>query len=199
MKPSFPDIPLSPVNRQAANLLAASDPQQINDSAFKLELQKECDELALSITSMEGQLATFQGEPNEWFRQCRYNLEVATKKLKTNRHTVTMLTRMASEISAHKAATAKAEAETAKANSHAKQCEIAMNRQREITKRLKDQQKHALANAVAKTERHAASMNQERVFLQAFRRATKEKYGPEVNLELIQKADAILATGWLPT
>ncbi len=198
MKTSFPDTALTPVNRQAAKLLAGAEPDQINESRFKLELQKECDDLAASITSMEAQLAAYQGEPNQWFRQCSYNLNVAVKKLKTNRHTITMLTRMAAEIAANKAAIAKAEAQTAKAQAQMVEAQQAAKKQEEISKRLQEQQRVSLARAITKTERHAITMNEDLVFFKAFRRVTKETYGLEAHMSLIKKAEALISSGWKP-
>jgi hypothetical protein len=198
MKTSFPDIPLSPVNRQAAELLAASDPEQINDSLFRLELQKECDELAASIASMEGQLASFQGEPNEWHRQCSYNLNVATKKLKTNRHIITMISQMASEIAKHQVVIAKAEAKTAQAQGQIAKMQFAAMKQEEITKRLAEIQQGSIAKAVAKAETHAVTMQQDLVHLKAFRKACRETVGLDMQKIIHEKAEELIASGWKP-
>lgn len=198
MKTSFPDIPLAPVNRQAAELLAGADPDQLNEAPFKLELQTECNELATSITSMEAQLASFRGEPNEWFRQCSYNLNVAVKKLKTNRHIITTLGRMASELAKHKADVAKAEAQTARAQAESQKFQLAAKKQEEITQRITQSQQAAIAKAIAKAEMHAITMQDDLVKLKAFRKACRYTVGLDVQKIIHQEAEKLIASGWKP-
>lgn len=192
MQSSFPNIPLIPVNAQAARLMAdTNSPANFTDTGFTLELQKECDELAEAITRMEKQLASHQGGKTTWFNQCTYNLGVAVKKLKTNRHTITMITRMAAEIAEHKAVAAKAEARSL-------EMRRASEKDAELTRRAEAESYSKLMGALAKTERHHRNLDETIVFLQGFKKVVKEDLGLDHHLRLIEKTKKLIATGWLP-
>ena len=166
-------------------------PEKLGQADFSLELQKECDELAQSITSMEYQLKSHVGEKNDWYRQCSFACDVATKKLKTNRHIITVITRMAGAIAAHNATIAKAEARVAEAQK-------AAERDAERTRRTEAFQQERLAAAIAKTERHNISMQEDLVFMKAYKKAAKDKLGMTLHMEIIESAKALLASGWTP-
>lgn len=76
MKPSYPDIPLTPVCKQAAFMLSSQDPESIDTSGVKLELTTQMLELDEAIASMETQLASDRSDP-VWRRQCEFNLRLA--------------------------------------------------------------------------------------------------------------------------
>lgn len=165
----FPDIHLEPVNRAAAMLFSRKE-NVTGDQAQALhaDLLKTRLEVARAITSIKGQLATREYDP-EWTPSAKraliHYMEMK-KAIDQFLKTTNLLL-----------------------------CAIAAKSKRQDVLAIREAQEQLeAANRRAKLERIKAANDESQQWQRAFRRAVKDRFGPEVLAELIEAADNAITT-----
>jgi chromosome segregation ATPase len=173
MKTSYPDTPLTPVNKQAATLLASVE-GELKDTPFYLGLKEEAKAIDKSIVSMQAQIASHRGEANAWLRQCEYSLALAKRHRKAVQHVIGEIAGLSKQILETRRIQ---EAERANARAAAERSE------RRHAQLVREQ-----LVALAREQKYAASNNSCQQFSTALKAVLQEEFGLEIYTQLVQKA-----------
>lgn len=184
---TFGEIPLSPINRQAASMLAAVDNDDLKKTDYYLGLMDESEEIARSIASMESQLRQVRDAQSEWRRQCEYNLSIARSRSKQIITAINMVRSICNSIVKDRSKLKREElrlAMVAKQNENAENARMAKMKKKSLAA---EQATARMAKAQEeKTKRVAMDSAIQAAAGKHFRRMVMDKIGESETIDMLQ-------------
>ena len=151
------------------------------ETGFYLGLQDEAKSLDKAILSMQEQLKQFYGEPNQWYRQCAYSLELAKRHRKTVRQSLKSIFKLSAAIVSGRNLSADLQRQKIAAEERARM-------KLENIERVRSNMEFAHAAKMARIE--ASNRANER-FLRVLREVLREELGEPERLRIYEKARRI--------